>query len=86
MTDQITKEMLIAKFKLDVQKRSRVGRTILAIDQFFNVVLWNGSMDETISSHIHRRQEAGTATKFDNFICCVLKRLEQNHCLKSEGE
>ena len=86
MDNTITKAMLIEKFKADVVKRSRLNRFILAVDQLFNVLLWNGSMDETISSHIARRQQAGIATKFDNWVCCVLKRIEQNHCSKSEGE
>lgn len=80
------KEELELKFKLDVQKRNRVSRILLAVDQLFNVILWNGSQDETISSHIGRRQENGKATWFDNAICSVLKRIEGNHCFKSRGE
>lgn len=79
-------EILYMKFKNDVEKRSRWYRFLLVLDQMGNVVFWNGSQDETISSHIARRQEAGTATRFDNFICCILKKIEQNHCKKSEGE
>lgn len=77
---------LYEKFDADMEKRSRWFRLAIAIDQFFNVLIWNGSQDETISSHIARRQEVGTATRFDNFICCILKKIEQNHCKKSEGE
>lgn len=80
------REKLYTKFDHDMAKRGRMMRLALAIDQFFNVLIWNGSQDETISSHIARRQEAGIATRFDNFICCILKKLEQNHCKKSEGE
>jgi hypothetical protein len=79
-------ETLYTKFKNDVEKRSRWYRFLLVLDQMGNVVFWNGSQDETISSHIARRQEAGTATRFDNLVCCILKKLEQNHCKKSEGE
>jgi len=79
-------ETLYTKFKNDVEKRSRWYRFLLVLDQMGNVVFWNGSQDETISSHIARRQEVGTATRFDNFICCILKKIEQNHCKKSEGE
>lgn len=50
-------EILYAKFDKDVQKRTRLMRAILAFDQFFNVVIWNGSQDETISSHIGRKRE-----------------------------
>ena len=80
------KKALIEKFERDVEKRTRWYRFWLAVDQLCNVLFWNGSQDETISSHISRRQEAGTATRWDNFVCCLLKKLEQNHCKKSEGE
>lgn len=79
-------KILYAKFDADVSKRTRLFRFLLAFDQLCNVVFWNGSQDETISSHISRKQEAGTATKFDNFVCCCLKKLEYNHCKLSEGE
>ena len=80
------KVALYAKFDNDMKKRNRAMRFLLAIDQLFNVLLWNGSQDETISSHIHRRQVNGTATWFDKKICCLLKKLESEHCLKSVGE
>lgn len=79
-------EVLFAKFDIDVQKRSRFMRFLLALDQMGNVLLWNGSQDETISSHIHRRIENGTATWFDKKLCCLLKKLENNHCYVSRGE
>ena len=77
---------LIKKFENDVKKRSRFFRFLLALDQLGNVLFWNGSQDETISSHIHRNQIAGTATWFDNLVCRLLKKLERNHCEKSRGE
>ena len=64
---------LIQKFELDIEKRSRLNRFLLVLDQMFNVILWNGSQDETISSHIHRRIESGKATWFDKKLCCLLK-------------
>ena len=79
-------EILFAKFDRDVQKRSRLMRFLLVLDQMFNVILWNGSQDETISSHIHRRIESGKATWFDKKLCCLLKKLEDNHCYESRGE
>ena len=79
-------EILYAKFDRDVQKRSRLMRFLLVLDQMFNVILWNGSQDETISSHIHRRIESGKANWFDKKMCCLLKKLEDNHCAKSLGE
>jgi len=82
----MNREDMVAKFEKDVVKRSRVMRFLLVLDQMLNVVLWNGSQDETISSHMGRRQENGKATWFDNAICSVLKRIEGNHCFKSKGE
>lgn len=81
----MTKEME-QKFINDVAKRNRFIRFLLVLDQMFNVLIWNGSQDETISSHIGRRQLNGKATWFDNAICCVLKKIEGNHCFISRGE
>lgn len=80
------REELIIKFENDVRKRSRLNRFLLTLDQMFNVLLWNGSQDETISSHIGRRIKAGKATWFDKKLCCLLKKIESNHCSKSLGE
>ena len=77
---------LIKKFENDVKKRSRFMRFLLVLDQALNVIFWNGSQDETVSSHIGRRIERGDATWFDKKLCCFLKRLENNHCNKSLGE
>ena len=77
---------LYKKFDNDMTKRTRLMRFLLVLDQMFNVLLWNGSQDETISSHIHRRQEKGIASWFDNAVCCFLKKIESEHCLKSLGE
>ena len=77
---------LVKKFENDVRKRSRLMRFLLALDQMGNVIFWNGSQDETISSHIHRRIESGKANWFDKKVCCLLKKLESNHCAKSLGE
>lgn len=79
-------KVLYAKFDKDVEKRSRFFRFLLVFDQMCNVIFWNGSQDETISSHIARRQEAGTATWFDNLVCRFLNKLEHSHCRKSRGE
>ena len=79
-------EKLIEKFENDVKKRSRFMRFLLALDQLGNVLFWNASQDETISSHIHRRIESGKANWFDKKLCCLLKKLEDNHCAKSIGE
>ena len=77
---------MIEKFENDVKKRSRFMRFLLVLDQMGNVLFWNGSQDETISSHIHRRIESGKANWFDKKLCCLLKKLEDNHCAKSIGE
>ena len=81
----MTSEM-IEKFENDMKKRSRFFRFLLVLDQMGNVLFWNGSQDETISSHIHRRIESGKAKWFDKKVCCLLKKLENNHCYESRGE
>ena len=85
-TDKVKKKLLVTKFKKDMVKRSRLMRLLLVLDQMGNVLFWNGSQDETISSHIGRRIEDGTATWFDKKLCCLLSKLEDNHCHKSKGE
>ena len=82
----MSKDALIAKFENDVEKRSRLKRLLLVLDQLMNVVFWNGSQDETVSSNIGRRIKAGKATWFDKKLCCFLKKFEHNHCEKSLGE
>jgi hypothetical protein len=82
----INKQELFQKFDNDVAKRSRLHRCLLALDQMGNVLFMNGSQDETISSHIARKQVAGTATKINNLVCYFLRKLQQNHCIRSEGE
>lgn len=77
---------LVEKFENDTKKRTRLFRFLLTIDQMCNVLLWNGSQDETISSHISRRIEDGNSTWFDRKLCCFLKLFEDNHCNKSLGE
>lgn len=79
-------KVLIAKFDKDVAKRSRVMRLLLCVDQFFAVLLWNASQDETISSHVGRRIASGKATWFDKLLCKLLGKLENEHCKKSLGE
>ena len=80
------KDDLIEKFEKDKAKRTRLMRFLLVLDQMCNVVFWNGSQDETVSSHIGRRIENGTATWFDKKLCCLLKKLDNNHCVESRGE
>jgi hypothetical protein len=77
---------LYEKFENDMKKRSRALRFLLSLDQMFNVLLWNGSQDETISSHIHRRKMKGIDNTFDNIVCWFLRKLESKHCIKSLGE
>ena len=77
---------LIEKFENDIKKRSRLKRFLLVLDQMGNVLFWNGSQDETVSSHIGRRIKKGEATWFDKKLCCLLKKIEDNHCAKSIGE
>ena len=78
--------VLYVKFDNDIANRTRWMSFLLVLDQMFNVLIWNGSQDETISSHIHRKQEKHIANWFDKAVCCLLKKFESEHCLKSLGE
>ena len=82
----MNKNSLVSKFNNDMKKRTRLKRFLLVLDQMCNVIFWNGSQDETVSSHIGRKIDNGTATWFDKKVCCLLKKLESNHCIKSKGE
>lgn len=75
----MSKKDLIEKFERDIAKRTRWKRFLLALDQLANVVFWNGSQDETVSSHIGR-------TGKSKWLCKLLQKLEHNHCKKSQGE
>jgi len=80
------KSELVWKFEYDVKKRSRVMRFLLVTDQLFNVLFWNGSQDETISSHIGRKIESDKATWFDKLVCKFLRALQAKHCFRAKGE
>lgn len=73
-------------FKRDEQQLGRGLRFLLAVDQLFNVLLWNGSHNETISSHIGRRLESKEANRFEIWLSLFLDKLDYNHCRKSIGE
>ena len=79
-------KILVAKFENDIKKRSWIMRLLLVIDQLFNVMLFNGSNDETISSHIGRRIKSGKANWFEKLLCKFLRLIEAKHCIKSLGE
>lgn len=79
-------KLLYEKFENDVKTKSRTFRFMIAIDQVFGVLFWNNSQDETISSKIGRLEKEGKASWFDKKICCLLNKLEYNHCHKSVGE
>jgi len=79
-------KLLFNKFDRDIKVYSRWFRFLLTVDQSLNVVWLNGSQDETVSSHISRKIDAGTATKFQTLVCKWLRKIENKHCLKSRGE
>ena len=82
----MTRRQYIEKFERDVTKRSRFMRFLLVLDQMLNVLFWNGSQDETVSSHIGRKIEKGEANRFELLLCKAFRKLESKHCLKSIGE
>jgi hypothetical protein len=86
MRTQEELNILYAKFDRDVETKSRFLRLAIVLDQFFGVLIWNNSQDETISSKIGRKQLNGTSNWFEDRLCCLLSKLEYNHCAKSLGE
>jgi len=86
MKSQEELEVLYAKFDRDVETKSRGLRALIAFDQLLGVIFYNNSQDETISSKLHRRELDGTATWFDKKLCCLLNKLDYNHCYESRGE
>ena len=74
---------LIEKFENDVKKRSIWLRALIAFDQLLGVIFWNNSQDETISSKLGRKEKLNW---FEKKLCCLLSKLEYNHCYKSLGE
>lgn len=63
--------------------RRWLWKLLLAIDQFFNVLLWNGDEDETISSNLGKKVRDGEANKFESAICWALDKVDPNHCFDS---
>lgn len=80
------RKTLYGKYDRDMAERGRLNRLVLVLDQFGNVLLWNGSQDETISSHIQRRKDKGISNFIDCIVCKLLNKIESNHCRKSVGE
>ena len=74
------------KFDNDIAKRRYGMRLLLAIDQFFNVLLLNGSQDQTLSGHIAKKQYESTDRWYHNLLCDILKRIESSHCWLSRKE
>ena len=78
--------ILYTKFENDVKTKSRWLRALIAFDQLIGVIFWNNSQDETISSKIGRKKLKNKANWFEEGLCCLLSKLDYNHCNKSIGE
>lgn len=74
------------RFDKDKEEFHYLFRLLLAVDQLVNVLLWNGSHNETVSGNIGRGIRAGGANKASRAICFVLRKLHSKHCIKSIGE
>lgn len=59
------------------ERRHYLIRLLLAVDQFFNVLIFNGSEDETISSNFGKRSGANFIRKAIDSI------LGKDHCTKN---
>ncbi|MDH3324068.1 MAG: hypothetical protein OEL89_00355 [Candidatus Peregrinibacteria bacterium] len=68
-------------------KKAYLWRILLSIDQFFNVLIFNGYEDETISSHAGKKRHR---KKWACLLCKILDFVDKKHCAKSieldEGE
>jgi hypothetical protein len=66
-----------------------IWNLLISIDQFFNVFLFNGYPDETISSRMGKHV-AKNDCPFCNLVCKFLNIFQKDHCIKSieedEGE
>lgn len=60
-------------------------RVLIAIDQLGNAIIGR-SPDRTLSSSIGERIKKGEANKLELGICWFLRKLENEHCLKSIGK
>lgn len=79
-------ELLYNKFNNDVKTKSRWLRALIAFDQLVGVIFWNNSQDETVSSKIGRKKLNNTSNWFEDKLCCLLSKLDYNHCSKSLWE
>ena len=75
-----------AQFDEDIAKRSYGKRVALILTQAFNVIILNGSQDQTTSGHIAKKQYEGTSNIFLDFICLILRKIEARHCWLSRKE
>jgi len=60
-------------------------RVLVALDQLANT-LAGGHPDETISSRLGRRLEAGQAGPATRALCAALDRIDPQHCLDAIEE
>ena len=86
MSEVEYRKLSIIKFEADKKQLHYVIRLLLAIDQFCNVLLFNGSHNETISSSIGRLNKDNKANWIQRQICFILHYIESKHCEKSIGE
>jgi len=65
--------------------KQRVLNILIGLDQFLQTIVYLGKYnpDITISDIIGRKIRLGTANKLEKSICWFLRKIENQHCLKS---
>lgn len=68
--------------------KQRIWNILIGLDQFVQTIVYLGNYnpDITISDVIGRKIKAGTANKVELFVCKILRKLENQHCIKSYEE
>lgn len=62
-------------------RKNRFWRTLLALDQLLNVVVFNGDEDETVSSNAGKAALQGR--RWGCVLCRILDVFDRDHCTKA---
>lgn len=63
--------------------KERLWNILIAFDQLIKTVVYGGNPDVTISHVIGVKTQKGTANWLERKICCLLNKLDVDHCKES---
>ena len=68
--------------------KERILTIVISFDQFIQTLVYLGkySEDETISGVLGMKKQKGTMNSFEKGVCWFLRKLDNNHCIKSIDE